>query len=251
MKQKTMYGNLQKIREERGAGFFCLIDPDKQKPEQSLDIAHKCKNVGVDGILVGGSMMAEPNFNSTIKLIKENIQIPVIVFPGIFNFVSPFADAILFLSMMSSRNPQLLIGEQVRAAPLIKKYEVEAIPTGYFLIESGTLSSVQFMSNSLPIPRKKVDIAISHALAAQYLGMKFIFFDAGSGAKESVPLQMIRKVKEAINIPLIIGGGIKDPEEARKKVDAGADFIVIGNVIEDNNSERAISDFSKAIHKNS
>jgi len=121
---------------------------------------------------------------------------PVLVFPGIFNFVSPYADAILFLSMMSSRNPQLLIGEQVRTAPLIKKYDVEAIPTGYFLIESGSLTSVQFMSNSLPIPRTKYDIAVSHALAAQYLGMKVIFFDGGSGAKQSIPAEMIKKVKK-------------------------------------------------------
>jgi len=173
---------------------------------------------------------------------------PVLVFPGIFNFVSPYADAILFLSMMSSRNPQLLIGEQVRTAPLIKKYDVEAIPTGYFLIESGSLTSVQFMSNSLPIPRTKYDIAVSHALAAQYLGMKVIFFDGGSGAKQSVPAEMIKKVKENISIPMIVGGGIRTPEEAREKVSAGADFIVIGTAIEKNNQNNLIKKFADAIH---
>ncbi|MEA2103212.1 MAG: geranylgeranylglyceryl/heptaprenylglyceryl phosphate synthase [Candidatus Cloacimonadota bacterium] len=249
MKQKTIYDRLLKIGENKGAGFLCLIDPDKQKPEQALEIGYKCKSAGVDAILVGGSMMVEHHFNSTIKAIKNKIELPVIVFPGIFNFVSPFADAILFLSMMSSRNPQLLIGEQVRAAPLIKNYGVEAIPTGYFLIESGTLSSVQYMSHSFPIPRDKIDIALSHTLAAQYLGMKLIFFDAGSGAKQSVPEQMIAHVKESINIPLIVGGGIKTPEDARKKVDAGADFVVVGNVFENNRTENIIAEFSEAIHK--
>ena len=142
----------------------------------------------------------------------------------------------------------MLIGEQVRTAPLIKKYGVEAIPTGYFLIESGSLTSVQFMSNSLPIPRTKHDIAVSHALAAQYLGMKVIFFDAGSGAKQSVPTDMIKKVKKNISIPLIIGGGIRTPEEAGEKVSAGADFIVIGTAIEKNNQTDLIKEFADSIH---
>ncbi|MBN2017873.1 MAG: geranylgeranylglyceryl/heptaprenylglyceryl phosphate synthase [Candidatus Cloacimonetes bacterium] len=229
-------------------GFLCLIDPDKQQPDESAQLALKCQDNGVDVILVGGSLMVKDNFNETVKVIKNQVSIPVLVFPGIFNFVSPYADAILFLSMMSSRNSQLLIGEQVRTAPLIKKYDVEAIPTGYFLIESGSLTSVQFMSSSLPIPRTKFDIAVSHALAAQYLGMKLIFFDGGSGAKKSVPVEMIKRVKENISIPLIIGGGISTPEEAREKVEAGANFIVIGTAIENNNKTNLIKEFSEAIH---
>lgn len=229
-------------------GFFCLIDPDKQEPEESAQLALKCQKNSVDVILVGGSLMVKDNFNETIKLVKNTVSIPVLVFPGIFNFVSPFADAILFLSMMSSRNPQLLVGEQVRTAPLIKKYDVEAIPTGYFLIESGSMTSVQFMSSSLPIPRNKFDIAVSHALAAQYLGMKMIFFDGGSGAQQSVPTEMIKRVKRDISIPMIIGGGIKSPEEAQGKVSAGADFIVIGTAIENNNKSNLIKEFAEAIH---
>lgn len=234
--------------DQKKPGFFCLIDPDKQRPEESAELALKCQNSGVDVILVGGSLMVKDNFNDTVKLIKDKVSIPVLVFPGIFNFVSPYADAILFLSMMSSRNPQLLIGEQVRTAPLIKKYNVEAIPTGYFLIESGSLTSVQFMSGSLPIPRNKFDIAVSHALAAQYLGMKILFFDGGSGAKKSVPLDMIKHVKQNISIPLAIGGGISTPEEAREKVEAGANFIVIGTAIENNNKTNLIKEFAEAIH---
>jgi len=249
MKNKTLYKKLLEIKAKKGAGFFCLLDPDKQTPEEAIIMAKKCISADVDAILVGGSIMVENNFDLTIKAIQDNVNIPVMVFPGIFNFVSPYADAILFISMMSSRNSQLLIGEQVRAAPLIKKYNIETIPTGYFLIESHTLTSVQYMSHSIPIPRTKYDIAISHALAAEYLGMKFIFFDGGSGAKKSVPTKMIRKVKKSINIPLIIGGGIKTPDEARKKVEAGADFIVIGNVIENRNLKNLINEFARAIHK--
>jgi len=239
---------LYSLKNKKKAGFFCLIDPDTQSPSESAKLAEKCQHSGVDVILVGGSLMVRDNFNETVRIIKEQVTIPVLVFPGIFNFVSPYADAILFLSMMSSRNPQLLIGEQVRTAPLIKKYDVEAIPTGYFLIESGSLTSVQFMSSSLPIPRTKYDIAVSHALAAQYLGMKLIFFDAGSGAKQSVPAEIIKKVKENISIPIIIGGGIRTPEEAREKVAAGADFIVIGTAIEKNDQTNLIKEFANAIH---
>ncbi|MCD6330503.1 MAG: geranylgeranylglyceryl/heptaprenylglyceryl phosphate synthase [Candidatus Cloacimonetes bacterium] len=239
---------LYSLKNKKKAGFFCLIDPDTQSPSESAKLAEKCQHSGVDVILVGGSLMVRDNFNETVRIIKEQVTIPVLVFPGIFNFVSPYADAILFLSMMSSRNPQLLIGEQVRTAPLIKKYDVEAIPTGYFLIESGSLTSVQFMSSSLPIPRTKYDIAVSHALAAQYLGMKLIFFDAGSGAKQSVPAEMIKKVKENISIPIIIGGGIRTPEEAREKVAAEADFIVIGTAIEKNDQTNLIKEFAEAIH---
>jgi len=242
--QKFLYS----IKKKKRAGFFCLIDPDKQKPKKSAELAKKCQRSEVDVILVGGSVMSNDFFHETVHIIKENVTIPVIVFPGIFNFVSPHADAILFLSMMSSRNPQLLIGEQVRTAPLIKKYDVEAIPTGYFLVESGSLTSVQYISNSLPIPRIKNEIAVSHALAAQYLGMKLIFFDSGSGAKLSVPVGIIREVKKNISIPLIVGGGIRTPEEAREKVAAGADFIVIGTAIENNNTNDSIKDFAHAIH---
>ncbi len=247
MKDK-MLQFLYSLKNKKKAGFFCLIDPDKQPLEKSALLAEKCQKNGVDAILVGGSLMIKDNFNDTVRVIKEKVTIPVLVFPGIFNFVSPYADAILFLSMMSSRNPQLLIGEQVRTAPLIKKYDVEAIPTGYFLIESGSLTSVQFMSGSLPIPRTKYDIAVSHALAAQYLGMKLIFFDGGSGAKHSVPAEMIKKVKENISIPMIIGGGIKTPQEAREKISAGADFIVIGTAIEKNDQTNIIKEFTEAIH---
>ena len=251
MNKGTVYDFLLKTIQTKGAGFLCLIDPDKHDSHNAVSLAKRCEDSGVDAIFVGGSIMLEDNFNPSIKAIKQEVKIPVIIFPGIFNLGSPNADAILFMSMLSSRNPQLLIGDQVKAAPLIRKFGIETIPTAYLLIESGSLTSVQYMSDSMPIPRNKYDIGVAHALAAEYLGMKLVCMDAGSGAKMSVPLEMIREVKSNINIPLIIGGGIKSPDEAREKVEAGADFIVIGNAIENNDDCNLIEAFANAIHNQS
>ena len=170
----------------------------------------------------------------------------MISFPGGASQVVPTADAILFLSLISGRNPELLIGEHVKAAPLIREYGVEAIPTGYMLIQSGTLTSVEFMSNTQPIPRNKVDIAIAHALAAEYLGMKLIYLETGSGAGASVPDEMVQAVVNYVSTPVIVGGGIRDPEEARAKVAAGASFVVTGSVVEDDHQR--LREFSQAVH---
>jgi putative glycerol-1-phosphate prenyltransferase len=229
-------------------GYFCLIDPDKFEPEISAENAVTFSENGADAILVGSSIMLNDNFDDTIRLIKENVKIPVIIFPGKFNFVSKYADAILLLSMVSSRNPDLLISEQVRSAPLIKKYNLESIGTGYMLIESGSLTSVQYMSNSLPIPRNKADIAVAHALAAEFLGMKTIYLEAGSGAKHFVPEKLIKEVKKNITIPLIVGGGIKNPESAAKVAQAGADIVVTGTIFENGIDKNLIREFAKEIH---
>lgn len=229
-------------------GYFCLIDPDKSTPEISADNAGIFEKNGADAILVGSSIMLNDNFDETIRQIKEKVKIPVIIFPGKFNFVSKYADAILLLSMVSSRNPDLLISEQVRSAPLIKKYNLESIGTGYMLIESGSLTSVQYMSNSLPIPRNKPDIAVAHALAAEFLGMKTIYLEAGSGAKNYVPEKLIIEVKKNITIPLIVGGGIRNPETARKVAQAGADIVVTGTIHENGIDQKLIREFAEAIH---
>jgi phosphoglycerol geranylgeranyltransferase len=204
---------------------------------------------GADGILVGGSIMVNNQFESNLKAIKESVNIPVLIFPGIFNFVSPYADALLLLSVVTSRNPQMLIGEQVRAAPLIKHHNLEAIGTAYMLVESGRTTSVHFMSNSMPLPRDKNDIAVAHALAGYYLGMKLIYMDAGSGAQNSIPEAMISAIKANVPLPLILGGGVKTPDEAAEKAEAGADFIVVGNVLEKNKDPKLIAEFAKAIHR--
>jgi putative glycerol-1-phosphate prenyltransferase len=244
-----VYNFLLQTINTKGAGFLSLIDPDNQTEAQAVKTAQMCEKQGADAILVGGSIMLEDNFAEVINKIKNTVSMPVIIFPGIFNLGVPSADAILFMSLISSRNAQLLIGEQVKAAPLIRKVKIETIPTGYMVIESGSLTSVAYMSSSLPIPRNKSDIAVAHALAAQYLGMKILFMDAGSGALLSVPNEMISKVKSSIEIPVIVGGGVRSPEEAREKVEAGADFVVIGTAIEDDNNEEKIHAFAEAIHR--
>ena len=228
--------------------YFCLLDPDNMEKEQAIEFARMSEENGADGLLVGGSIMLNNRFESNLKAIKEHVSIPVIIFPGIFNFVSPYADALLLLCVITSRNPQMLIGEQVRAAPLIKHHNLEAIGTAYMLIESGNSTSVQFMSGSMPLPRLKNDIAVAHALAAYYLGMKLIYMDAGSGAQYTIPDSMIAAIKKNVPLPMILGGGITTPEVAVDKAKAGADFIVTGNILENHPDPKLIRDFAEAIH---
>lgn len=242
-----IYNKLLELAKKR-ANYFCLLDPDELQADQIQDFAKMCEENGADGLLVGGSIMVNNKFQSNLKLIKESVNIPVLIFPGIFDFVSPHADALLLLSVVTSRNPQMLIGEQVRAAPLIKHYGLEAIGTAYMIIESGNSTSVQFMSGSLPLPRTKNDLAVAHALAGQYLGMKIIYMDAGSGAKYAATDEMITAVRNNVELPIILGGGIKSPEVAMQKAKAGADFIVTGNVLENNPDPKLIQEFADAIH---
>jgi len=242
------YNKLLALAKDR-ANYFCLIDPDDMEESQAIEFARLSEENGADGLLVGGSLMVNNNFETNLKSIKASVNIPVLIFPGIFNFVSPHADALLLLSVVTSRNPQMLIGEQVRAAPLIKHYGLEAIGTAYMLIESGKSTSVHFMSGSLPLPREKNDIAVAHALAGYYLGMKVIYMDAGSGAKFSIPEAMISAVKTNVPLPMILGGGINTPDEAALKAEAGADFIVTGNILEKNTDPKLIKEFANAIHQ--
>ena len=185
---------------------------------------------------------------AVIRRIKELCHLPVIISPGASSHLSRHADAILFLSLISGRNPNFLIGEHVKAAPLIKKYGIEAIPTGYMLIDGGLCTSVQFMSATMPIPRDKPDIAVVHAMAAELLGMKAVYLECGSGSRLSVPDEMISAVKVELDIPLIVGGGITEPDVAAAKVQAGADFIVTGNVLEKTDNVALMREFARAIH---
>ena len=239
---------LLQIKEQKGGGYFVLIDPDKQNISQAVELAIKCEKAGVDALLVGGSLLFVNCLDELINAIKAETSIPVIIFPGGTNQLSKYADAVLFLSLISGRNPDKLIGEQVTAAPVIKSMSLEAISTAYLFIESGNVTTAQFISNTRPIPREKPDIAMAHVLAAEYLGMSLAYLEAGSGAKYSVPDSFIKIIAEYSNIPLIVGGGIRKPEEARQKIEAGASFIVTGNVLEGNHDSGLIKSFAQAVH---
>ena len=222
-----------------------LIDPDKFDQQlllQQIDVANKSN---VDYIFLGGSLITNDGVALSIKILKENTNIPIIIFPGDGTHIHKDADAILFLSLISGRNADFLIGNQVRTAANIKGMGIESIATGYMLIESGKLTAAQYMSNTMPIPQNKSDIAVATAVAGEMLGLKSIYMDAGSGADNSISSNMIAKVKAAIDIPLIIGGGIRDAQTAKRIVDAGADIIVVGNAAE--NKPDIIKEIKKAI----
>jgi putative glycerol-1-phosphate prenyltransferase len=181
-----------------------------------------------------------------IKAVKENCSIPVVIFPGHAMQIDSQADAILFLSLISGRNPELLIGQHVIGAPVIKEKQLPVIPTGYILVDGGSTTTAIYMSGTAPIPNNKPDIAACTALAGEMLGLKLIFLDAGSGASNSIPTNMIAAVRNQINVPLMVGGGIRDAQTAKDKCLAGADIVVVGNAIESNPS--LISELSDAVH---
>ncbi len=209
-----------------------LIDPDKTNL-QDMDALIQLININrVDYILVGGSLMTGSFQDECIRLLKENTPVPVVLFPGNSLQINDQADGILLLSLISGRNPELLIGSHVVAAPLLKSSGLEIISTGYMLIESGKLTSVVYMSNTTPIPSDKIDIALCTAMAGEMIGMKLIYMDAGSGASRAIPQDLIRHVKSNISIPLIIGGGIRSASSARKAWEGGADIVVVGNALE-------------------
>ncbi len=239
---------LLKVREEKGAGFLVLIDPDKFNRDK-IDEFIKASEVGkVDAFLVGGSLLGDDYLSEMISAFKKRTEIPVILFPGGTNQVSPNADAILYLSLISGRNPDFLIGKHVISAPLIKRYQLEAIPTGYMLVESGNTTTAEYISNTKPIPFRKYDIAVATALAGEYLGMKLIYLEAGSGAEYPIPAEMVKAVAENVSIPIIVGGGLRLPKSARNRVEAGASFIVVGNHFENPATWDEIRDFGKAVH---
>jgi putative glycerol-1-phosphate prenyltransferase len=232
----------------KGAAFFVLIDPDRIPKEKLPNFITICNNAGVDGFLVGGSLLMQDEVDLYIACMKEKTDLPVIIFPGSVSQVSKNADGILFLSVVSGRNPEHLIGKHVLSAPLIKQAGIEPLATGYMLIESGSITTALYMSGSHPIPRNKPEIAAATALAAEYLGMKFIYLEAGSGADNTVPDEMVKAVSSACTVPVIVGGGIRAPKTAREKVKQGAKIIVIGNFFEDENNWSLIKDFTNAVH---
>ncbi len=238
---------LHKIAAE-GSIHFTLIDPDKVQPSQAVQIAKKLAKLGTSAIMIGGStVVSVSQLDNVVKEVQSSVQIPVILFPNHITGISQYADAILFMSLLNSDNPLFISGIQALGAPLIKRYHLETLPLGYIIIDSG--STAAYIGQARALPRDKPEIAASYALAAQYLGMRFVYLEAGSGAKNPVPYDMIRYVKEVIDIPLIVGGGIKTREIAQNVVKSGADIVVTGTVIEYMKQEQNISEIIAAIHR--
>lgn len=228
-----------------GKGYFVLIDPDRQTPSEAGGLAKLAEENGADAVMIGSSIILEGTLDETVQEIKKTSKLPVILFPGASAHLSEYADGVFFMSLLSGRNPDFLITEQVKAAPAIYRSGLEAIPMAYLLVSSGKMTSVEFMSNTKPLPADKPDIAVAHALAAKYLGMKVIYLEAGSGAKESIPETLIAAIRKYVDLPIIVGGGIRDPKVAAGKIRAGANFVVTGTAIE--KDPKVMQEFAKAI----
>jgi len=226
--------------------FAVLIDPDKADEASLLKLIELSTKAKVDYFFVGGSLVVSNSTDECINTIKANCDIPVLLFPGAPSQISKYADGLLYLSLISGRNAELLIGQHVISAPMVKKSGLEIIPTGYLVIDGGAPTTVSYISNAAPIPSDKDDIAICTAMAGEMLGLKLIYMDAGSGAKLPITESMIAKVAGNVAIPIIVGGGIISSEKAAQNCKAGADVIVIGNAIEKDPS--IIDGISSAIH---
>ena len=210
-----------------------LVDPDKvDDPARLGQLINLASENCVDYFFIGGSLVTTTNLAQVVKQIKDSVTIPVVLFPGNSMQIEPSADALLFLSLISGRNPELLIGQHVVAAPIIRNTRLEVIPTGYILINSGKITSVAYISNTMPIPDDKYSLAACTAMAGEMLGLQTIYLDAGSGAEKEISARMITTVRKAISVPLIIGGGINTSRKALTALEAGADMIVIGNALE-------------------
>lgn len=213
--------------------FALLIDPDRHTHESLTHLISLANKAKVDLLLIGGSLLNN-DIDATLNTIKQQTKIPTLLFPGSLLQITNKADGILLLSLISGRNPELLIGNHVVASAHIKRSNLEVLPTGYILIDGGKPTSVEYMSNTKPIPANKIDIAIATAMAGEMLGLKYIYLEAGSGAINSVNTSMIQGVRSNINIPLIVGGGIHTEMQVKEAIASGADIVVVGNAVENN-----------------
>lgn len=243
---KGIYQSLQERKQQNKKSFAVLIDPDKVDGESTGHLVQLALLSKVDYFLVGGSLVISDYLDECVQIIKSSCDIPVILFPGSPSQISRHADALLYLSLISGRNPELLIGQHVVSAAAVKQSGLEIMSTGYMVIDGGAPTTVSYISNASPLPADKNEIAMCTAMAGEMLGMKLIYMDAGSGAKRPVSESMIQKVAGCIDVPLIVGGGITSPEKAYLNCRAGADIIVVGNAIEKDAS--LIKEMADAIH---
>lgn len=245
MKQ-FIYENLLAKKRRGQRSFALLIDPDNVNAEKLEELTSLAVAAEVDYLFVGGSLVISDHLDEVVQRIRRHCSIPVILFPGTPSQVSRYADGLLYLSLISGRNPELLIGAHVISAPAIRKSGLEIISTGYMVIDGGAPTTVSYISNASPIPADKNEIALCTAMAGEMLGMKLIYMDAGSGARHPIREEMIACVASHIEVPLVVGGGIRDPEKAYLNCKAGADLIVVGNAIEKDPS--LIREMAAAVH---
>jgi len=236
---------LDKISSD-GSIHITLIDPEKVTPSQASAIARKAWASGTSAIMIGGSTFISTKYlDDVVRTVKRAVDVPVILFPNNVTSISRYADAIWFMSLLNSVDPYFIIGAQVLGAPLIKRYHLEPIPLGYIIVGEGGAAGI--IGKAVPIPYDKPELVVAHALAGQYLGMRFIYLEAGSGAKKPVPREMIRAVKKSIDVPLIIGGGIRTRAQALAAASAGADIIVTGNVVENGQVKDRVSEIIEGL----
>lgn len=245
----TLTDDLTSLKRRGRKAFAVLLDPDKLATQNIEDVVDCALNAGVTYFFVGGSLLINNEIHSIIPQIKALCDIPVILFPGSIQQIIPSADAIFFLSLISGRNADLLIGNHVVAAPMIRQTKLQVIPTGYMLIESGKMTTANYISNSFPIPYDKPDIAVCTAMAGEMLGLRVLYMDGGSGAQNIIPTEMIRAVANYVNIPIIIGGGIRSREEAISVWEAGAEVVVVGNALEKENGKELMMEIGAALRE--
>ncbi len=249
--EKNTTEKLKNIIEKEGACHLTLIDPDEQSPKESVKIAKEAEKAGTDGIMIGGSGVDQDAVRKTSKKIKESTDIPKIIFPGDTSSINKHADAIFFMSLLNSRSRYWLSMAQAFGSFSVKKAGLEPIPLGYIILETSNKTSVEFYGDANVIPRDKHKITAAFALAAQYMGMEFAYLEGGSGAAEPVPNKMIGITKKTVDIPIIVGGGIRDKKTAAEKVKAGADVIVTGTIAEEaENVEKKLKEIVKGTKVN-
>ena len=240
MKNKCL---LKKLLDKKKFGILALVDPDYKNDKKLNKILNLINKSNFSAILVGGSSIKDNHFKKRLSFLKNNTQKPVIIFPGSSNQIDSNADAILFTSLLSGRNPKYLVSEQLKGVESIRKYNLDVIPTGYLLIGSNDISAVESISNTKPLNPTDFNNILNHALVAQYFGMRYIYLESGSGAKESINPNLVSYLKNNIEIPIIVGGGIVKKEQVNNLKNAGASFVVIGNLLEKDNHEQVLSLF--------
>jgi putative glycerol-1-phosphate prenyltransferase len=242
----SIYSSIQERKKSGKKAFAVLIDPDKTTSSGLAALLDIAVPAGVDYFFVGGSLVVSDNLDACIRQVKQQCNIPVLLFPGSPSQISRHADALLYLSLISGRNAELLIGQHVISAPFVRASGLEIISTGYMVIDGGAPTTVSYISNAAPIPSDKADIALCTAMAGEMLGHKLIYMDAGSGARRPVSEALVTAVSKNIQVPVVVGGGIRDAEKAYRNCKAGADVIVVGNAIEKNAT--LIKEISDAVH---